>query len=80
MHFHLTVAQPFGKYERGAHISDQAEAAEILAGPHKHNVVQRIASAEHVSGDFYRTDAEIAARDAKVKAALSAPSQPAVKG
>lgn len=76
MHFHLTVQQPFkvdGKeYVRGTLVSDKAEVDMILAGPHRHNVTQRIPSAEHISGDFHRTDAEIAERDAKVKAALTA--------
>lgn len=72
MHFHLTVHAAFGKYERGALISDPAEVAAILASHNKHNVTQRIPSAEHVSGDFHRTDAEIADRDAKVRAALMA--------
>jgi hypothetical protein len=64
VHCHLTVQQPFGKYERGSLISDPAEVAAILAGPNRHSVTQRIPAAEHVSGDFHRTDAEIAERNA----------------
>lgn len=72
MHFHLTVQQPFGDYKRGDLISDPAEVAKVLAGPNHHNVTQRIPHAVHISGDFHRTDEEIAARDAKVKAELTA--------
>lgn len=72
MHLHLTVSEPFGKYAKGAHISDPTEVSAVLNGPNRHHVVQRIPSPEHISGDFHRTDAEIAERDAKVKAALTA--------
>lgn len=57
---HLTVIEPFGKYGRGAHITDADEVAAILAGENSHHVVQRYASKEHASGDFYKSDAELA--------------------
>jgi hypothetical protein len=69
MSMHLTVVNPFKKYVRGALISDAAEVAEILQSEYRQNVVQRIPHPEHVSGDFHRTDDEIAARKDKLSAA-----------
>lgn len=67
MDFHLTVQQPFGTYKRGDLISDPAEVKAVLEGPNRHSVTQRIPHAVHISGDFHRTDAQIAERDARVK-------------
>lgn len=82
MYYHLTVVQPFadkmapgGVYQKGDHITDPVKVDEVLNGPHQHSVVKRIPHAEHVSGDFYRSDAELAARDAAVKKQLMAISR-----
>jgi len=74
MSYHLIVSRPFGKYQRGAHIDDPAEIKAAIA-EHPHEVVKIYPKAEHVSGDFHRTEDEIAKRDAEVKAALIAKTE-----
>lgn len=56
---HLTVVNPFGNYKRGDHVTDPAEVKKLVL-ERPHDVVQRHPHAHHHSGDFYRTDAEIA--------------------
>lgn len=43
---HLTVTRPFGKFNRGDHVEDEAEIAAILAGEHRHAVVKVAADAK----------------------------------
>jgi hypothetical protein len=60
--FHLVVSRPFGKYERGQQIHDQAELQAIWNSDMRHNVVRAISKPEQTSGDFFRTDAELSAK------------------
>lgn len=73
MTYHLTVVQPFALYKRGDHITDPQKVAEVLAGPFAHSVVKRHPDPEHLTGDFYRTDAELMERDNAVRAKLGVP-------
>lgn len=73
MSYHLTVVNPFGGYNKGDHITDAAKVAEVLAGPNLHSVLKRFPHAEHLSGDFYRTDAQLKERDDAVRAKLGVP-------
>jgi hypothetical protein len=59
---HLVVTQPFDSFKRGDIITDPALIAAISHGEHQHSVVQSIMKPEHKSGDFFRTDAELAER------------------
>ena len=61
MSYHLTVTEPFGDYKRGDHITDPSVIAKVKES-HPQHVVQRFPHPEHVSGDFYRSDLEIAER------------------
>lgn len=56
---HYSVSRPFGKYKRGDIIIDKDEIKEVLAGANRHDVVQVISKPEHLSGDFFRTNAEL---------------------
>jgi hypothetical protein len=47
--YHLIVHNPFGSYQKGAHIRDDAELERVLAGPN-HRDVLRIAAVGVVSG------------------------------
>jgi len=57
---HLVVSQPFESYAKGQIITDQALVAKLRRGPHRHSVVRVIEKPEHASGDFFRSDAELA--------------------
>lgn len=59
---HLTVSQPFGSYKRGDLITDPVLVKSIKRGPYRHNVVQMVSHPAHQSGDFWRTDKELAER------------------
>ena len=65
MYYHLTVTEPFGDYKRGDHITDPSVIAKVKES-HPQHVVQRFPHPEHLSGDFYRSDREIADRNAEV--------------
>jgi len=38
--YHLIVHNPFGSYQKGAHIRDAAEVARVLAGPNRRDVLR----------------------------------------
>jgi hypothetical protein len=56
---HLLVKEPFDSYQRGDIINDPELVASIASGEHRHSVVQSVMRHEHLSGDLYRTDAEL---------------------
>lgn len=65
---HFVVSQPFDSYKRGDIIIDQNKMDDVRKSANIHNVVQVISHPEHRNGDFFRSDADIAARrEAPVK-------------
>ncbi len=79
MSIHVVVTRAFGDYKRGALITGP-EAEALLAGEHAHDVVRSISHLSHLSGDFFRTDAELMAKNGgkMPEVVIPAASRPAV--